>query len=61
VSASLIPFVEHDNAKRALMGANMQKQAVALIKPQAPIVGTGMEATVARDSGQVMLAEQTAS
>ncbi|MDF2460791.1 MAG: DNA-directed polymerase, beta subunit, partial [Candidatus Saccharibacteria bacterium] len=58
VSASLIPFIEHDNAKRALMGANMQKQAVALIKPQAPVVGTGMEATVARDSGQVMLAEQ---
>ncbi len=58
VSASLIPFIEHDNAKRALMGANMQKQAVALIKPQAPIVGTGMEATVARDSGQVILAEQ---
>jgi DNA-directed RNA polymerase subunit beta len=58
VSAALIPFVEHDNAKRALMGANMQKQAVALIKPQAPIVGTGMEATVARDSGQVILAER---
>ena len=58
VSASLIPFIEHDNAKRALMGANMQKQAVALIKPQAPIVGTGMEATVARDSAQVVLAEQ---
>ena len=58
VSAALIPFVEHDNAKRALMGANMQKQAVALIKPQAPIVGTGMEAIVARDSGQVILAEQ---
>ncbi len=57
VSASLIPFIEHDNAKRALMGANMQKQAVALIKPQAPVVGTGMEATVARDSGQVVLAE----
>jgi DNA-directed RNA polymerase subunit beta len=57
VSAALIPFVEHDNAKRALMGANMQKQAVALVKPQAPIVGTGMEATVARDSGQVILAE----
>ena len=57
VSASLIPFVEHDNAKRALMGANMQKQAVALIKPDAPIVGTGMEATVARDSGQVVLAD----
>jgi DNA-directed RNA polymerase subunit beta len=58
VSASLIPFIEHDNAKRALMGANMQKQAVALIKPQAPIVGTGMEHIVARDSGQVVLAEQ---
>ena len=58
VSASLIPFVEHDNAKRALMGANMQKQAVALIKPEAPIVGTGMEEIVARDSGQVILAEQ---
>ncbi len=57
VSASLIPFIEHDNAKRALMGANMQKQAVALIKPQAPIVGTGMESTVARDSAQVVLAE----
>jgi len=57
VSASLIPFIEHDNAKRALMGANMQKQAVALIKPEAPIVGTGMEPTVARDSGQVVLAE----
>jgi DNA-directed RNA polymerase subunit beta len=58
VSASLIPFIEHDNAKRALMGANMQKQAVALIKPEAPIVGTGMEEIVARDSGQVILAEQ---
>ena len=57
VPAALIPFVEHDNAKRALMGANMQKQAVALVAPQAPIVGTGMEATVARDSGQVILAE----
>jgi len=58
ISAALIPFVEHDNAKRALMGANMQKQAVALIKPEAPIVGTGMEATVARDSAQVVLAAQ---
>jgi DNA-directed RNA polymerase subunit beta len=57
VPAALIPFVEHDNAKRALMGANMQKQAVALVAPQAPIVGTGMESTVARDSGQVILAE----
>jgi DNA-directed RNA polymerase subunit beta len=57
VSASLIPFVEHDYAKRALMGANMQKQAVALVQPQAPVVGTGMESVVARDSGQVVLAE----
>jgi DNA-directed RNA polymerase subunit beta len=58
VSAALIPFVEHDNAKRALMGANMQKQAVALVQPQAPIVGTGLESIVARDSGQIILAEQ---
>lgn len=57
ISASLIPFLEHDNPKRALMGANMQKQAVALVRPQAPIVGTGMEGTVARNSGQVILAE----
>jgi DNA-directed RNA polymerase subunit beta len=58
VSAALIPFLEHDYARRALMGANMQKQAVALVRPQAPIVGTGMEAVVAQDSGQVILAEQ---
>jgi DNA-directed RNA polymerase subunit beta len=58
VSAALIPFVEHDNAKRALMGANMQKQAVALVRPESPTVGTGLEAIVARDSGQVILAEQ---
>jgi DNA-directed RNA polymerase subunit beta len=57
VSASLIPFVEHDDPKRALMGSNMQKQAVALVKPQAPIVGTGMEETVARDSAQIVVAE----
>ena len=57
VSASLIPFVEHDDPKRALMGSNMQKQAVALVKPQAPIVGTGMEGTVARDSAQIIVAE----
>jgi len=57
VSASLIPFIEHDDPKRALMGSNMQKQAVALVKPQAPIVGTGMEATVARDSAQIVVAE----
>ncbi len=57
VSAALIPFMEHDDARRALMGANMQKQAVALVKPQAPIVGTGIERRVAEDSGQVILAE----
>ncbi|MEI7818956.1 MAG: DNA-directed RNA polymerase subunit beta [bacterium] len=58
VSAALIPFMEHDDARRALMGANMQKQAVALVKPEAPIVGTGIEAKVAADSGQVILAEE---
>ncbi len=57
VSAALIPFLEHDYARRALMGANMQKQAVALVRPQAPVVGTGMEGVVAKDSGQVVLAE----
>ncbi len=56
ISTSLIPFVEHDDARRALMGANMQRQAVSVIKPQAPIVGTGNEAKVAEDSGQVALA-----
>jgi DNA-directed RNA polymerase subunit beta len=57
ISAALIPFLEHDYARRTLMGANMQKQAVALVRPQAPIVGTGMEGVVAVDSGQVILAE----
>ncbi|MFZ2488316.1 MAG: DNA-directed RNA polymerase subunit beta [Anaerolineae bacterium] len=56
VSASLIPFLEHDDANRALMGSNMQRQAVPLLKPEAPIVGTGMEARAARDSGQVVMA-----
>ena len=55
VSASLIPFLEHDDANRALMGANMQRQAVPLLRPETPLVGTGMEKRVARDSGQVML------
>ncbi|MFN8277631.1 MAG: DNA-directed RNA polymerase subunit beta [Chitinophagales bacterium] len=50
VSASLIPFLEHDDANRALMGSNMQRQAVPLLRPQAPIVGTGLEAKVAQDS-----------
>ena len=56
VSTSLIPFLEHDDANRALMGANMQRQAVPLVRPESPLVGTGMEARVARDSGQVALA-----
>jgi DNA-directed RNA polymerase subunit beta len=55
VAAALIPFLEHDDANRALMGANMQRQAVPLIAPEAPLVGTGMERTTAQDSGQVVL------
>jgi DNA-directed RNA polymerase subunit beta len=57
VSTSLIPFVEHDDANRALMGANMQKQAVPLIAPEAPYIGTGIEARAARDAGDVIVAE----
>ena len=57
VSTSLIPFLEHDDANRALMGSNMQRQAVPLLKPQAPLVGTGLEARVAIDSGQVILSK----
>ena len=57
VSTSLIPFLEHDDANRALMGSNMQRQAVPLIKPESPLVGTGMEQRVARDSGQVVLSK----
>ena len=59
VSAALIPFLEHDDANRALMGSNMQRQAVPLLRPQAPMVGTGIESRVARDSGQVILSEAT--
>ncbi|MDY6911827.1 MAG: DNA-directed RNA polymerase subunit beta [Chloroflexota bacterium] len=55
VSTALIPFLEHDDANRALMGSNMQRQAVPLLLPESPIVGTGMEREVARDSGQVIL------
>jgi len=55
VAASLIPFLEHDDANRALMGANMQRQAVPLIRTEAPLVGTGMEWRAARDSGVVVL------
>ena len=57
VSASLIPFLENDDANRALMGSNMQRQAVPLIKPQAPIVGTGLEGKVALDSRMLINAE----
>ena len=59
VAAALIPFVEHDDASRALMGANMQRQAVPLIKPETPVVGTGMEAEVARSSGAAIIAERS--
>jgi DNA-directed RNA polymerase subunit beta len=58
VATALIPFLEHDDANRALMGSNMQRQAVPLLKVEAPLVGTGLEATVARDSGAVVLAKR---
>ncbi len=58
VATALIPFLEHDDANRALMGSNMQRQAVPLIKSEAPLVGTGMEAVVARDSGYVVQAKR---
>ncbi len=55
IAASLIPFLEHDDANRALMGSNMQRQAVPLIRTHAPLVGTGIERVVARDSGQIII------
>jgi DNA-directed RNA polymerase subunit beta len=58
ISAALIPFLEHDDANRALMGSNMQRQAVPLIQPEAPLVSTGMEYQAAIDSGQVVVAEE---
>ena len=58
LSASLIPFLEHDDANRALMGSNMQRQAVPLLLPEPPIVGTGMEEKVAYDSGHVVVARR---
>jgi DNA-directed RNA polymerase subunit beta len=58
VATALIPFLEHDDANRALMGANMQRQAVPLLQPRSPIVGTGIEWQAARDSGQVVVARQ---
>lgn len=57
ISTALIPFLEHDDAVRALMGSNMQRQAVACIKPEAPLIGTGVEGRAARDSGQVIICE----
>ena len=58
VAASLIPFLENDDANRALMGSNMQRQAVPLLRTEAPLVGTGMEKTVARDSGVTVVARR---
>ncbi len=59
IAASLIPFLEHDDANRALMGSNMQRQAVPLVRPEAPIVGTGLEARIALDSRALVLAESS--
>lgn len=58
ISTALIPFVEHDEAVRASMGSNMQRQAVPLVKPQSPIIGTGLESAV-KDSGQLIMAEES--
>jgi DNA-directed RNA polymerase subunit beta len=58
VATALIPFLEHDDANRALMGANMQRQAVPLLRPDAPIVGTGMEYRAAKDSGSLVVADE---
>jgi DNA-directed RNA polymerase subunit beta len=59
VAAGLIPFLEHDDANRALMGSNMQRQAVPLMRPELPLVGTGMESVVAKDSGAVITAKRS--
>ena len=61
IVAGLIPFLEHDDANRALMGSNMQRQSVPLLKTEAPIVGTGLEARAARDSGAVLIVEENAT
>ena len=58
IVTGLIPFLEHDDANRALMGSNMQRQAVPLLRPDAPLVGTGLEGRAARDSGSVLVAEE---
>ena len=57
IAAALIPFLEHDDANRALMGSNMQRQAVPLLNPRTPLVGTGLEDKVAKDSGAVVIAQ----
>jgi len=57
-TAALIPFLEHDDANRALMGSNMQRQAVPLLRTEAPMVGTGMEAIVARDAWEAVKAKR---
>jgi DNA-directed RNA polymerase subunit beta len=59
IAAALIPFLEHDDANRALMGSNMQRQAVPLLNPQTPLVGTGLEGKVATDSGAVVIAKRS--
>ena len=56
VATAMIPFLEHDDANRALMGANMQRQAVPLLRSEAPLVGTGMELRAAVDAGDVVVA-----
>jgi DNA-directed RNA polymerase subunit beta len=61
IAAALIPFLEHDDANRALMGSNMQRQSVPLLFPKAPLVGTGLEDKVARDSGAVVIARRAGS
>ena len=59
LSTSLIPFLEHDDANRALMGSNMQRQAVPLLRPEAPLVGTGIEHMMAKGSGDVIICKRT--
>ena len=58
VATAMIPFLEHDDANRALMGSNMQRQAVPLLKTDAPVIGTGMERRAALDTGDVLLARE---
>ena len=59
IAASLIPFLEHDDANRALMGSNMQRQAVPVLRSEKPLVGTGLETVVARDSGVCIVARNS--